>query len=66
MTKKGGIVVSPRPTTTRGGSRAGSAAGGRVADGQEPVTAGEGNPRRADFRSFGPKDCVTIVTKPER
>jgi hypothetical protein len=65
MTNKGGNVVLPRPTTTRGGPRATAVPGGASIAGRGPVMVGEGRPRRGEYRSVGTKDCVAIVTTRE-
>jgi hypothetical protein len=65
MTNKGGTVVPPRPTTTRGGPRGTSAPGGESVAGTGTVLVGEGRPRPVDRLWVGTKDCVAVVTTPD-
>jgi hypothetical protein len=66
MTNKGGIVVSPRPSTTRGGAGATSAQMGASIKNTSPMTVLEETRRRGDHLSLSGRDCVAVKTTPER
>jgi hypothetical protein len=66
MTNKGGSVVPPRPTTTRGGFGATSARAGASIEKRALVVVCDGGPRRVHSPLFGSNDCVAIVTTRKR